>query len=346
MNGSRTNPNVKKDIFQDYDVVYVVTETASFLQDKNWTRVFGEMLIIQYPDELNKIGGGKPDFNRDYGYLMQFADGNRIDLSIKTLDLVLEEYTADKLTIPLLDKDNVLPAIPAPSDIDYWVKKPSADLYYRCCNEFYWVLLYIGKGLWRDEILYALDCMNYWVRPQLLEMLSWHAGIQTDFSCSMGKSGKYLKDYLPPDLWNRYLLTYPKADIPAVWEASFIMTELFEEIAVKVGKEFGYVYNYNEAKRCTDFMKHIYSLVLIWGGRLTFKWKSRLIGSNKCIKRIGLIYKLRCKPKKMNWRSRRLLVKKRLRESMKLKNRAVQRAVLASKMDPNPGNPGKTNAIH
>lgn len=26
MNGSRTNPNVKKDIFQDYDIVYVVNE--------------------------------------------------------------------------------------------------------------------------------------------------------------------------------------------------------------------------------------------------------------------------------------------------------------------------------
>lgn len=27
MNGSRANPNVQKDIYQDYDIVYVVTET-------------------------------------------------------------------------------------------------------------------------------------------------------------------------------------------------------------------------------------------------------------------------------------------------------------------------------
>ena len=31
LNGSRTNPNVPKDIFQDYDVVYVVTETKPFI---------------------------------------------------------------------------------------------------------------------------------------------------------------------------------------------------------------------------------------------------------------------------------------------------------------------------
>jgi hypothetical protein len=30
MNGSRANPNIKKDKYQDYDIVYVVTETESF----------------------------------------------------------------------------------------------------------------------------------------------------------------------------------------------------------------------------------------------------------------------------------------------------------------------------
>lgn len=33
LNGSRANPNVPRDMFQDFDVVYVVTDIASFLQD-------------------------------------------------------------------------------------------------------------------------------------------------------------------------------------------------------------------------------------------------------------------------------------------------------------------------
>lgn len=28
MNGSRVNPNIKKDIFQDYDIVYLVTDVV------------------------------------------------------------------------------------------------------------------------------------------------------------------------------------------------------------------------------------------------------------------------------------------------------------------------------
>ncbi|MBR3842430.1 MAG: aminoglycoside 6-adenylyltransferase, partial [Christensenellaceae bacterium] len=33
MNGSRTNPNAPKDIFQDYDIVYVVRNFEEFKND-------------------------------------------------------------------------------------------------------------------------------------------------------------------------------------------------------------------------------------------------------------------------------------------------------------------------
>lgn len=125
MNGSRTNPNVPKDIFQDYDVVYVVTETVSFVKDKTWVNAFGDLIMMQEPDK-NDFGEEIDfDFTSSYGFLMLFTDGNRIDLRIQTKEVVFEEYGKDKLTLPLLDKDHLLPAIPYPTDIDYHVKKPS-----------------------------------------------------------------------------------------------------------------------------------------------------------------------------------------------------------------------------
>ena len=41
MNGSRTNPNADRDIFQDYDIVYAVEETESFQEDDEWIKQFG-----------------------------------------------------------------------------------------------------------------------------------------------------------------------------------------------------------------------------------------------------------------------------------------------------------------
>lgn len=75
MNGSRTNPNVEKDIYQDYDIGFDIEH----------------------------------DFDRSYTWLMLFKDGNHIDLGIQIKEKMLEEYTSDKLTVPLLDKDNCLP---------------------------------------------------------------------------------------------------------------------------------------------------------------------------------------------------------------------------------------------
>lgn len=50
LNGSRANPNVKKDIFQDYDIVYIVREMESFTCDHSWVDVFGEQVMMKMPD--------------------------------------------------------------------------------------------------------------------------------------------------------------------------------------------------------------------------------------------------------------------------------------------------------
>ncbi len=104
MNGSRASPSAKKDIFQDYDIVYLVTEIESFVHDKNWINQFGELLIMQTPDEMD---GQWPKFKGKYTYLMQFKDWNRIDLTLLHIDQ-LETMPRDSQSLLLLDKDNLI----------------------------------------------------------------------------------------------------------------------------------------------------------------------------------------------------------------------------------------------
>jgi len=47
MNGSRANPNAPRDAFQDYDIVFVVTEMDSFLANDAWLSYFGRRIIMQ-----------------------------------------------------------------------------------------------------------------------------------------------------------------------------------------------------------------------------------------------------------------------------------------------------------
>ena len=260
INGSRANSNAPKDIFMDYDVVYVVAEIEPFLNDKGWIDVFGERIIMQEPDKLDKMQGRNVDLSKCYGYLMQFSDGNRIDLHIETLDCTLENFGTDSLTVTLLDKEAILPKLPPASDKNYWVEKPSFAQYYSRCNDFWWVAPYCAKGLWRKEILYTIDSLNYYVRDALLQMMSWYVCINKGFEFSFGKSLKYLNNYLNPDIWNRLMTTFNLSDYNYAWNALITTCELFDEIAPAVGEAFGFMYNKEEADKSFAYIKHIKEL--------------------------------------------------------------------------------------
>ena len=257
MNGSRTNPNVSKDIFQDYDIVYVVLETGSFQQDEDWINRFGERLYMQYPENNVYFPSDK---STSYGWLIQFADGNRLDLHVETIAYTLEHILDDKLCKILLDKDGLLPEIPEATDRDYWVKKPTKEEYLCTCNEFWWCLNNVAKGLWREEIPYVQDMLNLYVRPELIKMLSFQIGIETNFSVSIGKCGKFMHRYLSHDVWNQFLHTYASYQIEELWKAVLIMCELFDNTARKIGEKLQYPYHEQEAIASRNFLKHVKAL--------------------------------------------------------------------------------------
>ena len=257
MNGSRTNKNVPKDIFQDYDIVFVVKETEDFISDKDWIKKFGNILYMQYPDESVENPGDKENF---YGWLMQFDDGNRIDLHVETVIHAKENILCDRLCRILLDKENILPAIPEPTDKDYHVKKPSEAQFRECINEFWWCSNNLAKGLWREEMPYVQDMANFVVRKQLEKMLSWKAGIITGFSVSTGKSAKYLYKWIGKEEYQEYLDTYFGGSTEEAWEAVFKMCNLFNSATEYVAAGLGYTYNGQEGKAAETFLKHVRNL--------------------------------------------------------------------------------------
>lgn len=254
MNGSRTNPNVPKDIFQDYDVVYVVEETESFIADKKWIKKFGEILYMQLPDESPFYSSTKADC---YGWLVQFADGNRIDLHVQTVEFMKKVFLEDKLCRVLLDKKGILPEIPEATDEDFRVKKPTENEYLAVCNEFWWCTNNIAKGLWREEFTYVQDMTNEIVRPQLQLMLSWKVGILTDFGVSVGKSAKYMYRWLAQEEWEEYLATWFGCNTQEAWEAVLRMCRLFEQAAKFVGSHLGFAYNQMEGINAYSYLEHV-----------------------------------------------------------------------------------------
>ena len=253
MNGSRANPNAPRDIFQDFDIVYLVTEVAPFKDDPTWINRFGEMMILQMPEAMEDP---PPQNDGNFVYLMQFADGNRIDLGLVPIANV-NELEEDSLSILLLDKDGLLKPFAPPSDSDYLPRPPTAKAFADCCNEFWWVCPYIAKGLWREEIIYAKYLLDQAVRDQLLKILAWHIGVKTQFLQNPGKQGKYFQRYLEPELWEMLQRTYADASYDNTWEALFTMCDLFRKVAVPMAEQFGFDYPYGDDQRVRAHLEHV-----------------------------------------------------------------------------------------
>src|SRR5512141_138198 len=252
MNGSRANPNAPRDPFQDFDIVYIVTDVEPFRHNLEWIPRFGEMMILQMPEEMQDPPAEDGGF---FSYLMQFTDGNRIDLGLFTLAQWKDRGT-DSQSILLLDKDGIIEPFPPASDSDYIPKPPTAKAFFDCCNEFWWVSPYAAKGLWRLEILYAKYTQDVYVHDQLMKMLTWHIGVRTGFKVSPGKLGKYFQKYLEPELWEMLLQTFSDASYENTWDALFTMGNLFRRVAIPIASQFGYDYPFEDDHRVSAHLKY------------------------------------------------------------------------------------------
>ena len=256
MKGSRANPNARQDIFQDFDIVYLVTDVGIFRNDHAWINRFGELIILQMPQAMED----PPHLNDEhFTYLMQFTDGNRIDLTLFPITK-LHEFGRESLSLLLLDKDGIVEPLPAPSESDYLPIPPTAKAFSDCCNEFWWVCPYVAIGLWREELIYAKHMLDQVIREQLMKMLTWYMGVKTQFLRSPGKLGKHLEQLLEPELWAMLKKTYADATYESTWDSLRMMCELFRLTANQVGEHFGFDYPRNDDEKVSAHLKHVRSL--------------------------------------------------------------------------------------
>jgi aminoglycoside 6-adenylyltransferase len=256
LNGSRTNPKSTKDIFQDFDIAYIVSEINTFLNDHTWIDIFGERIILQMPDEMTI---GDKDENA-FHYLMLFKDGNRIDLTIFPVEKLKNEFKQDSLTLLLLDKDHYFEKLLPPGEKNYLIKRPDEKEFTDCCNEFWWVSTYVVKGLWRNEITYTKDKFEGPVRSMFMKMIEWHIGTLTEFSVSFGQAGKNIKKYLSPSVYDKILSTYPDSNSDNIWNSLFIMTEVFSDFANQVAKAMRFNYNKDEEQKVMEYLNQIHTM--------------------------------------------------------------------------------------
>lgn len=253
LNGSRADPEAPPDHLRDFDVVYLVTDITPY-KEGDISAAFGEILVMQRSDESELFGDHLPE---EAAYLMQFRDGNRIDLTVAKLENYRGYCFDDRLSIVLLDKDGFLPELPPPSAVTHSVAKPSRRLFEECRVEFWWTAPYVSKALCRERLLLAQHLLEECTRPMLRLMAAWLIGAEHGFPVSPGKGGDGLSPYLSPSFWERYLETYAPCQKEALWDALFTACGLFSDLTALAAKKLGFSYDDRLDREVPGFLEEV-----------------------------------------------------------------------------------------
>ncbi|EZS45012.1 aminoglycoside 6-adenylyltransferase, partial [Staphylococcus aureus] len=137
------------------------------------------------------------------------------------------------------------------------LKKPTEREFYDCCNEFWSVSTYVAKGVFRREILFALDHFNNILRPELLRMISWYIGFNRGFDFSLGKNYKFINKYLTDKEFNMLLATFEMNGYRKTYQSFKLCCELFKYYSNKVSCLGNYNYP-NYEKNIENFIRNNY----------------------------------------------------------------------------------------
>ena len=259
MQGSRTNPKAPVDRFQDFDICYYVNNISSFRNDPNWIDIFGKRLMLQIPDL-----GPKENDNGIIVYLMLFEDGNRIDLVLIPVDVYINSNTEknkekeeESEAVLLFAKDDIFKPFPPATHKAFFINPPVEKDYYSVCNNFWWSTQYVAKGICRNELPYAKTFLEKDMRDEFHKMIEWYIGQTMNFSVSAGKNGKYFKLYLSNQQYSMFCKTYADHDYKNMWDAIFVMCDLFREFALDVAKYNNFTYAKSNDDNMVLYLKNI-----------------------------------------------------------------------------------------
>jgi len=246
LTGSRANPNVLSDLYQDYDVIMVTNNHEYYLHVNDWLQVFGNVVMYQHNiiDESKHI------------YLILYQEMFRIDMTFIAPHR-LDEILRESLLVKLLDKTGLIPELGSPSEIDYYIKKPTEHEFQEALNEFFWCLNNVAKGIKRDELVYVKWMFDTIVRKPLLEVIGWYVGCQYDFQVNLGAYGRFMKKYLPNDLYAMLRATYVGNNYEDIWEAIFTSCKLMRITGTFVGEKLGYQYPLQDDMNMLKYLEKI-----------------------------------------------------------------------------------------
>lgn len=240
LTSTRAMEGGRVDELSDWDVVLYVADPAAFAASTGWIEAYGPVLA-RWGDEGEWRG-----FRR-LMRLVIYRDGTKIDFTLASA-AELDEMAAngelpDALDVGyrvLLDRDGRAAALPPPTFTAHMPHPPTEEEFQRRVNDFWFESTYVAKNLRRGELFPARHSFDAVMRPELLRMLEWRAGVEHGWTAGVGAYGRRLRTAVDDETWREVEATFAGAGEREGWNALFAMLRLFRRATHEVAARLGF----------------------------------------------------------------------------------------------------------
>ena len=248
LNGSRVDEGAPKDILNDFDIAFYVSDLAAarkYMQTSDFEAIFGKIAISQ-----------QNEFEAGFINMMQFKNALRLDLSFHHIDTLAARVAKDSLSVLFYCADGAVAPFAAPSDASYRTKLPTHKQWDETLNEIFWLQPYVAKALWRDEQLLACRYFYEYLMPQVVTVLMWRT-VHEHGEVNTGALGKRLNTLAPPALYNELMALYAQKDM---WRALFAVDELVNKTVAPLAANLGFEYPARDEFNANEYIHFIKDL--------------------------------------------------------------------------------------
>ncbi|OCS93550.1 aminoglycoside 6-adenylyltransferase [Caryophanon latum] len=216
------------------DVAFAAQHVEKLQHDDVWQQQFVTQLTAHMPQNLMLF----PPSEQHFSYLLLFDDGNRIAIELLSKEDMEQLLQLDEQEMQvLLDKDQLAANVQLDA-----VEPPSIEVFNECCSSFWWGATYVVKSLAKQEFLPAAEHFQQLVRKSLLQMITWQAASEHQFTIHIGKHYRQLPQYLSRARYEQLLATYNIATEQRLLDVLTDIQVLFREATMAVGAYCQFAY--------------------------------------------------------------------------------------------------------
>jgi aminoglycoside 6-adenylyltransferase len=251
--GSRARQDRPADEWSDLDFVLAAVDEERYFRTTAWLDEIGAVWLTCLEGtvvgslERRVLFEGALDVDFNFFAPEKFRQVLR--------DAAAASWTRRRGTRVLLDRDGLVPPLPAAEGEKPAARPPDEAEFLNAVHDFWYHAVWTAKKLRRGELFIAKGCCDSYMKRLVRQMIEWHARATHGWEYDTWHDGRFLDQWADPRAVAGLQQAYAHYDPADLQRALFVTMELFRWLALEVAGRLGYAYPAEGGRRAAEWVQ-------------------------------------------------------------------------------------------